>query len=302
MKKKTLSIILCTLLCSLLCSTAFADLGNVNFQQVWSVTGTDQAPDEDPALTVTADPDNPDLTKVITLTKGSDGTVSVNYPEGGYSTIGIYKYIISQAAGTAQGATYDADPIGIEVLVGFKNDVLDVVQVGLSKVGEVKKDKFENAYTVGSLTVTHEVSGNTGNKNGEFPVTITLHAEKTVKTPIHYSVNGIDQEPVAVDWTGNNILSLSLKGDGSAVFSDIPEGITYSIDADAVTNYETNVEGGTGTITYALPSSVSITRESETNLQTGISLDIIPYIIILAVVIGGLFLLLLRRRREEQDN
>ena len=299
MKKRTLAIVLCALLICTVLPTAFADAPTLSFQQTWKASGAATTPNEDIALNITADASNPDPQKLITLTKGNDGSVSVSYPE--YEAVGVYKYAITQTAGGAQGASYDSGTIGIEVLVTFDADNRPAVtQAGLTMAGGAKKDKFENAYAAGSLTVTHSITGNTGDKARLFPVTVTLHADKNVLTDIPYVVNGTDSQTIAKGWTGDKTVTVSLKDNNSIAFSEIPDGVTYSVTAVKDT-YEQTIENEEGTIAGEAAASVKITHDSSMNLNTGVSLDILPYVIVLALVVCCLFLLAFRRRREEEE-
>ena len=105
-----------------------------------------------------------------------------------------------------------------------------------------------------------------------------------------------------VNWTGEKQLDFLLKDTGSVAFSDIPEGVSYLVSAETENNYEVTIDSESGTISNIAPSSVSIVHKSETNLNTGISFDIIPYVIALGVVVCGLFLLSLRRKHEKNED
>ena len=48
-------------------------------------------------------------------------------------------------------------------------------------------------------------------------------------------------------------------------------------------------------------STIVVTNEREGEIDNGVLLDTLPYIVILAVVAGGVALLMLRKHRKEDD-
>ena len=136
-----------------------------------------------------------------------------------------------------------------------------------------------------SITVTKKVSGNMGDVNKEFNFT--------------YSYTGIDGSQI----TG----SFNLKnGDTSDTISNIPIGTVLTLTETGADGYETSatygekfVKAENGDMTFTIAESggnIIVTNEKEVTIDTGVSLDTLPYVLLLGgmAVLGGA--LLLRRK------
>ena len=300
--KKLLSVSLALILCVCLCSTAYAATVPT-FTQDWTKTGNSFVSiNENVPMSVAEDQNNPASGVVPTLSRAGDGTVTINLPE--YSQPGVYKYSITQTAGNSQGATYDTGTIGFEVLVSYNNSgSVYVEKTGLSKVDGAKKDSFTNIFAFGNLVITNQVTGNLGDTNATFPITITFTAEKVVKTSITYRVNdGSDKTiaPGANGWSEKTITVTGVANNGTLHFYDLPEGITYSISTEGTDGYTVTASPSTGTIAAAQDSNVTVTQNKEADINTGVSLDSLPYVVLLSVVLLGFALLLIRKRLREE--
>ena len=301
--KKALSVTLALILCVCLCSTAFAAT-NPTFTQTWTKTwGNGINISENVPMVVTEDPSNPVSGTTLELSRNNTtGVVTITCPT--YTTAGIYKYSITQTPGNSQGATYDAGTIGFEVLVSYNNNgSVYVEKTGLSKVDGAKKDAFENYFKFGALTITNHIAGNLGDTSAKLPITVTLHADKTVTTQISYNVDGgSDIALSGGSWTGDRVVEISgVSNNGSVHFNNVPEGVTYTISEAGTNGYTVSASPASGTIAAEQDSAVSVTQTKEADINTGINLDSIPFLVLLAVVVLGAALLFLRRRRREQD-
>ena len=81
----------------------------------------------------------------------------------------------------------------------------------------------------------------------------------------------------------------------------MPEGVTYTISETGTNGYTVSASPASGIIAAEQDSAVSVTQTKEADINTGINLDSIPFLLLLAVVVLGGALLFLRRRRREQD-
>ncbi len=300
--KKVLSLSLILILCFCLCGTAFADSAPT-FTQNWTLTGRTYANvSEKVNLSVSEDPDNPVSGTTLELSRENQ-TITIGYPS--YTTPGIYKYSITQTAANSQGATYDDGTIGFEVLVSYNNSGgVYVEKTGLSLVEGAKKDSFENTFAFGDLTVTNQVTGNLGDPSATFPLTVTLHADKTVTTQITYKVNdGNDRtiNPGVNGWTGDKEVQITgVSNNGTVHFYDLPAGITYTISEAGTNGYTVTASPASGTIAAGQTGAAIVTQTKEADINTGIKLDSVPYLVVLALVLLGFVLLFLRRRRREE--
>ncbi len=182
---------------------------------------------------------------------------------------------------------------------------------------------FENVYDAGDLTVKKNVTGNLGDisKDFEVKVTFTNSTGKAVNSTITYTsdatVEGDKDTGSVVFAEGATTaeVTLNLKHNESVVFDNIPYGITYTVEES---DYTTEANGAYDAAKYALndgtattnkveneeldaPSEkVEITNNKGTTVDTGISVDSIPYIAMLGVVaVGGAGFMVSKKRRSE---
>lgn len=157
-----------------------------------------------------------------------------------------------------------------------------------------------NAYTATApaydLTIKKTVSGNMYSDTKQFAFTVSY-----------------------TDKDGNSqTATLNLAKDGQGTVSDIkvgttvtvvenPEGYDYSFTSISPTTNTSDVndeEKGTKGISFTMPAqdtTVVFNNENNANIDTGVILDALPYVLILAIVAGGVVLMLLRRRRSYED-
>lgn len=253
-----------------------------------------------------------------------DGEIPVYVPS--YSKAGKYEYTITEVPGSAQGVSrYDSTSINVAVLVSFDYDHSRLaVQAGVegANADAVKMDKLYNQYDVGGLEVSKAVEGNLGDRTVAFDIDVTFKTEagKTVYSDITYS-GGTDEvtQTIAKDWTGEKTVTVHLKHGDSVAFTNIPAGVTYTV-VEQAKHAETRLNdpakgytaaykntdnqdttSGSGKIGKDDADTVAITNTKSTGINTGITLDSLPYIIALAVVAVGVALFLARRRHREDD-
>lgn len=184
-----------------------------------------------------------------------------------------------------------------------------------------------NRYDTGNLSVSKQVTGNLASTTQLFDIDVEFIAseDKTVLSDITYS-GGSDAAAsgtiAPTDWSATAAgapskakVTIKIKHGETVTFSNIPEGITYTVIEDSKHKVASEINSGddskgytaTDEVLNALEiicdatSSVTITNTKGTDINTGISLDSLPYIIALAVVAVGVVVFLLRRRRREDD-
>lgn len=309
--KKFLSALIILLFCLSLPIVAFADDSEPQTPNVivsFDGDGIFTVPEEAP-LTAEAsqNADNPgtemisfDPPKAVTDLNGYK--VPIHFPA--YTHVGIYSYTIRQTAGTAQGVTYDTDPIDFLVLAQYDTDGTIIVGDSGMKANEQNKKKasFENVCRFGSLSVSNTVRGSTGDLNKEFSISVTLtlpEGETTVQNTISYQIdNGEAISILPSSWTGKVCtVSIPLKNGQTATFSNIPTGINYTVGVENPSGYSSNISNDEGLIGTDTPTT-EINFSSAVSITTGLILNNAPYLITLAVAAGGLVLFILRRYRK----
>lgn len=242
-----------------------------------------------------------------------------------YNVVGIYYYTIQETAGSTAGVTYFGTPIILKVtVIQDTNNKIRVAAVHAENPyddqGTSKTDAITNTYSAGSLAVKKEVSGNMGDQQKEFTIKVTFNAPegKSVKSVIYYEVDGQEQE-IEGDWAGSQEVTLTLKHNETVTFTNIPYEVTYKV-AETV-SYEsegydeptftgtdvvndtgkayytdmTRTTGVNGTLNTA-SEKVTINNNKGESIDTGISLDNMPYVIIMGLVVLAGAAMLMKKR------
>lgn len=261
------------------------------------------------SFTSTRDADNPADTNLtvdnLVVGTGLDNLpITVNIPS--YEKVGVYKYTIKETAGNTAGVTYTDSVIRVVVMVEYDNEANKLVIGNLNsyilKVNNEKTSEFENTFKTGSFTVAKNVTGNMANRNDEFEITVTLTAPegKVIGTPIE--VGG--QTVAASEWVdGVYTTTLSLShADGKTAFNNIPVGVTVTVDENNAEDKMNGYEYVSGEVTEAMTiaddtaTDVVIVNDKSTTVETGISMDSLPYVLLLAVAFVGLAVIVSKKR------
>ncbi len=244
--------------------------------------------------------------------------VPVNKPTGNfgiltfptYTNVGKYYYLIEETPGTTAGVTYNSDPVILEVAVVESAPgvftplyylMFKAVKDGENWTKGAKISVIENTYKASSLAVSKTIAGNFGDKSKYFDVTVTftLPTGKTMGGTISYA--GGKYTTTAVDST-TLVANIQLKHGDTVTFTNIPEGVTWTVaEADYTGDgYTTTYLPVTpaGTIDTKDADTAAITNTRNQMVETGISLDSLPYILLLAGAVAGLGILVIRRRRS----
>lgn len=243
--------------------------------------------------------------------------ITVNLPT--YESVGIYTYKITEKAQGTAGVTYWGKDIILKVTVIEQGGKIRVAAVHTedAKAGgtydtskgenSTKNDNFPNYYSAGSLAVTKNVTGNLGDKDKKFEVTVTFKAPegKTVKEAIKYSEGGTEKTIAANAWKDGEVeATIHLADADTVTFMNIPYDVTYTV-------VEKDYTGeGYDRADYYFPDenkkidsendTVTITNHKGGEVDTGVILDNAPYMLMLAVVAGGAMMLVIKKRREEE--
>lgn len=256
----------------------------------------------------TEQPDLPAISNVTVNEGDTSATINVTLPA--FTAVGVYTYKIQETDTNVAGVTYRADAITL-VLTVIEQDGKKVVaavhcEVPVDPVteeegsGSTKTDVFENTYEAAALTISKSVTGNLGDKQKDwnFTVTFTAPSGDTVKGTIGCSDTTKAIAP-GEGWT-TKTATFVLKDSESITFNNIPVGTTYTI-----VETESGEDGytTTGEVTTAKELSEdtteTIVNNKEVTVDTGISLDSLPYILIVAVVLSAAVVMFINKRRSE---
>lgn len=218
-----------------------------------------------------------------------------------YEKVGVYTYTLKEVNNNNNaGVSYFANDITLVVtVVNGENGTLRIAGVHTQGIGEgtEKSDTFENTYSAGTLKVSKTVGGNLGDKSKyfEFKVTLTGEEGKTYADSFAVSGGSYEQNPQTAS-IGENTFYLK---DGDTIsIANLPYGVTYTVTETAVEGYETTKTGDSGTINAAAQTA-AFTNIKEGDIDTGISLDSLPYILML-VVVGAAIVVVSTRKKGEQ--
>lgn len=261
----------------------------------------------------------------IEFKSGEAGTaakdVSVALSEINWPGVGIYLYTVEEVAPSEKtpaqkdtaGVTYDTTTQYLKVTVAYDQgtDTYYTAFVSLNEpsaegVTSNKSNGFVNKYSAGSLEVGKTVTGNLGDTQKEFNVTVTFTApaNQIVNEVITYT-DGLEKKTIAAGWDTTATATITLKHDETVTFANIPYGVTYTVVEE---DYTAADKGGYDRAEYdfsddnkkidGTKDTVEITNNKATVVDTGIALDSAPYFLMLAVALFGMVALVSKKRYE----
>ena len=236
-----------------------------------------------------------------------DGTSSIKVTLPTYESVGVYTYTITEKEGSTAGVTYTAKDTPITLVVTVANGESGFVCYPVVKLGEGAEEEktttITNTYTAGELAVKKVVTGELGDKNKDFNVTVTFTAPegKTVAGAITWT----DGETAgsATFTNGEATAYITLKHDEKVTFTNIPYGVTYTVVEDDYTGEgydEAEYSEFDGEINSA-KDEVTITNNKGAEIDTGITTDSMPYIVLMGIVVLAGVAMIAKRRAANND-
>ena len=242
--------------------------------------------------------------------------------------LGKYAYTITEVDPQLPGITKDNDALNMVVsVVNADKDNPDgshyAYYVALRKGTATEKDegKFNNDYETNSLTLSKKVKGNFGDLGETFTFYVTFNKGDATKgyTDILFDKSGdgitITEKnggAAATALTYGKDYAVTLKHGQYVLFTNIPNGVTYTIAEDTTkadwqytvsleSNPSVALSNATTEGTVSETATVTFINDHQGTPDMGVVLDNAPYIAMLAVVaIGGVALMLNKRRRDEE--
>ena len=336
--KRLLSIMLVLLLALNLCAFAMAeevytDEQGASFKVNYTSTNGGTRPEVTFEYTVTAlEPeagesgatypaDPPSIEPVVfgeteITTDTTQKTATIKLPT--YTRVGVYEYKITQnTPGTPiSGITYYGNPIHLKVTV-IEDDERKIrvaaVRCGSEDDTGAKTDVINNSYESGSLEISKTVTGNMGDQSQYFDVKVTLTAPAGTapSTDAKVTISDSSAEGQITEISYGTEAILKIKHNETITLGNIAAGTTYTVEEadytgdgigegyDEATYIWSDEEDKT--VSAGDEDTVQITNNKGIPVDTGISLDNAPYLLLLALALVGGVLLLLRRRNREKD-
>lgn len=241
-------------------------------------------------------------------TAGVTQNITIELPE--YTNVGIYTYTLREVDNGTAGVAYHTAYIKLVVTVIEYNGKIRVAAVHTENAGGDKSDTFENTYSAGSLTVSKTVNGLLGDKGKEFEFTVTFTSDKEVKSNV--TMTG-KNDYVSFTKNGDTYTAsetFKLSNGQSVAFGNLPYGVSYTVSETADQNYTTKINGTDSTATTdgkhtttgrinSATATAAYTNTRDGEVDTGVSLDTLPYVLVLALAGAGLVMMIARKRRVQ---
>ena len=178
-----------------------------------------------------------------------------------------------------------------------------------------KIDEIVNKYDLGTLTIDKNVTGNLASQTQKFDIDVTFTSDKPVLSAISGAADiAVSEWTLGEDnkYTVTETVSLA-HGDSVATFSNIPAGVSYTVaeqskhtEADAngsdiSKGYTASYTNANDNIAADTTSAATVLNTKGTTVDTGITMDSLPYIMLIAfvAVIGAV--MLIKRLKASND-
>lgn len=222
-------------------------------------------------------------------------------PDDEFPTVGKYYYNVSETQGDVAGITYDASALYLMVLVtnGDNGTLVPSYYLYTNNDMLAKQDTFTNTYKAGTLKVSKTVTGNLGDKTKYFEFTVTLTGEADKTYGAAYTVSGgsyaNNPQEVTIVAGEKKEYTFMLKDGDTISIANLPYNVGYKVTETAVDGYNTSATGDEGTI-LAAEQTAAFTNDRGGQIDTGVTTESLPYVVLMGfVVLAGAALLLKRK-------
>lgn len=225
--------------------------------------------------------------------------IPVNFNLDDFS-VGTYVYLIEETNSNDAGVTYDSADMTLTMQVFSDADGEKTCNI-TTKQGTSKDTDFTNSYAAGKLQVKKVLAGNSVDPTKKFDFNVTFASTQNFTPAIDATVStGV----TAGTWNETGLVyTVSLGHNDTVTFSNIPAGVTYTVEETTVTGYTAEYTysntNTTKAITGGAQDTVTVTNTNNTTINTGVILESAPYILLLALAAAGMFLLLTKKRSRE---
>ena len=230
---------------------------------------------------------------------GSTGNIEIALPN--YDKVGVYQYTLKETPGNLAGVTYDNTEYYLKVTV-INQDGQKVRVAALHKgsASGNKENSLENTYTAGALQITKTVDGNLGDKTKYFEFTVKLTGMGESVYADSYNVTGSSYTGNPTTIAIGTETTFKLKDGDTIKIANLPAGVKYEVTETEAEGYTTTKTADTGTIEGSV-ATAAFTNTKNGEVDTGIRLDSLPYLMMLAIAGAGLVVLVARKRGMRED-
>lgn len=248
-------------------------------------------------------------------TEGIQKAVTITVPDASqYPSTGYYFYKFKEVQGDTAGVTYNNEEYFVRVAVHYNNEnKLEIANVKLfnGDAGGLKVTGLQNSYSAGRLMVQKVVTGNMSNRSDEFSVTVIFTAPQGKKIKLPIEAKSEENSVGDVQWEGDEqhkTATFKVKAGTKTVFTNIPEGVTYKVEEQKASGYDDPVyktnskeNENSGTITGGTADEVIIRNNKSTQIDTGVFMTNLPYLLVLAAAVVGFILFFLNKRHHMDE-
>lgn len=248
-------------------------------------------------------------------TEGIQKEVTITVPDASqYPSTGYYFYKFKEVQGDTAGVTYNNEEYFVRVAVHYNNEnKLEIANVKLfnGDASGLKVTGLQNSYSAGRLMVQKVVTGNMSNRNDEFNVKVTFTAPQGKKIKLPIEAKSEENSVGDVQWEGDEqhkTATFKVKAGTKTVFTNIPEGVTYRVEEQKASGYDDPVyktnskeNENSGTITGGTADEVIIRNNKSTQIDTGVFMTNLPYLLVLAAAVVGFILFFLNKRHHMDE-
>lgn len=241
-------------------------------------------------------------------TAGAKKAVTVTLPT--YTSVGVYSYTIKEKPGTTAGVAYDSkSSVTMKVtVVNDNNGGFEIAAVSFTKDGKKLANgeaAFNNTYTANKLSIKKIVAGNLGDKSRDFNFKVEFEKTGEDYTKTSCTVKGGSGKYAAGETFDSlpNSIDISLKHDEKIIIENLPQGVKYTVTETSADGYTTTVGEEPTNIAQGTmdekAKTVVFTNTKTGEIDTGVYLDNLPYILVFAGVLAIAAVFIVRRRRFE---
>ena len=230
---------------------------------------------------------------------------TLNFSSLSFNKPGIYKYTVSENAGTNADMSYDSTPRTLYVYVEWTDTNMTATRVygaAMTKAGNEKSANFDNEYKKSNktgdefkdLTIKKTVSGAQADKEKLFTFNVTITSGSGRTTYVVHKTDGSEET-----LTSGTPYKFELKHNETITIENLSTNDTYTVveTADSKNGYTATNEVTTPTNMPATNTTVTVNNEKKSVTPTGIFMSYAPYIAMIAA--AAALALVFRRRREE---
>lgn len=244
------------------------------------------------------------------LSATDDAAVSVEISNYADVALGVYTYKITEVVPTTKtaGTTYNSEPVYLVVTILRDEDSANhyVAAIHYETATGEKTGKITNSYNAGQLSVTKQIVGNMADmsKKFEFTVVFTPAEGTAFDTTVQIANDAAStnrEYNATANEDGTYTIVFDLGDDETATFTNIPVGTTYTVNEneDGYTKEHTTIADGS--ITGGDADADVWTNTLTSEIDTGINMDSMPYILLLAVACMGLFVFISKKRMMREN-